>query len=320
MNVHHTPLVTIGIPTYNRADSYLPEALQSALDQTYPKLEIVVSDNMSTDRTEAMLRDQKDSRVRYFRQATRLIANDNFNFCLQQANGEYFQLLHDDDKIDPDFIETCVKAVPQGKRTGIIRTGLRVIGEDGKVQYEQPNSAMGLSDRQFLEIWLKGQSPTFLCNTLFNTACLREIGGFRSKTNLYQDVAAELELGFKFGRTEIGEIKATFRRHSSNMGGASATMKWIEDSHYLLDKIQQLVPDLDEEFRRRCKFYLCQWNYSRVKKMRTLSGRLHGYYLNYKGFDYVNPPFGLIYRTELRDRFGWRRIRRRCKRLLGRRP
>ena len=50
------PLVTIAIPTYNRADGYLKEAIQSALDQTYPNLEIIVSDNCSIDDTESIVK------------------------------------------------------------------------------------------------------------------------------------------------------------------------------------------------------------------------------------------------------------------------
>jgi len=48
-------LVTIGIPTYNRADGYLREALGAALAQTYPHLEILVADNASSDHTDTVV-------------------------------------------------------------------------------------------------------------------------------------------------------------------------------------------------------------------------------------------------------------------------
>ncbi len=63
------PLVTIAIPTYNRADGYLKQALQSAVNQTYKNIEIVVSDNCSPDNTEAVVRSYTDPRIRYFQQA-----------------------------------------------------------------------------------------------------------------------------------------------------------------------------------------------------------------------------------------------------------
>ena len=105
------PLVTIGISTYNRAGGYLRDALQSAVHQTYPALEIVVSDNCSTDDTEAVVRSFADPRIRYIRQAVNIGANNNFNFCIRQARGVYFLLLHDDDLIDEDLVETCVDAL-----------------------------------------------------------------------------------------------------------------------------------------------------------------------------------------------------------------
>ena len=99
--------VTVGIPTYNRADSYLKNALKSALAQRYENFEIVVSDNCSKDHTQALVEQMDDGRIRYFRQEKNIPANDNFNFCLQQARGDYFLLLHDDDLIDPDFVAAC---------------------------------------------------------------------------------------------------------------------------------------------------------------------------------------------------------------------
>lgn len=83
------PLITVGLPTYNRANSYLKLALQSALGQTYANLDIVVSDNCSTDDTEALVRGigVGDPRVRYFKQPRNVGENNNSNFCLQQAGG-----------------------------------------------------------------------------------------------------------------------------------------------------------------------------------------------------------------------------------------
>ena len=55
MTTDSFPLVSIGIPTYNRADGYLRECIESAINQTYPNIEIVISDNCSSDDTEALV-------------------------------------------------------------------------------------------------------------------------------------------------------------------------------------------------------------------------------------------------------------------------
>ena len=97
------PLVSIGIPTYNRADGFLKQALQSAVNQTYGNIEIIVSDNCSTDHTEDLVNEFSDSRIKYIKHNNNIGANNNFNFCVNSAKGDYFLLLHDDDLIDPDM-------------------------------------------------------------------------------------------------------------------------------------------------------------------------------------------------------------------------
>ncbi len=51
----HSPLITIAIPTYNRANGYFKQTLESVLCQTYEYIEIIVSDNCSTDNTEELV-------------------------------------------------------------------------------------------------------------------------------------------------------------------------------------------------------------------------------------------------------------------------
>ncbi|HET8985441.1 MAG TPA: glycosyltransferase family 2 protein, partial [Trueperaceae bacterium] len=145
-------LVTIGIPTYNRADGYLREALTAALAQTYPHVEILVADNCSTDDTERVVAEVGGDRVRYVKHPTNLGAQGNYNSLVERATGEYFLMLHDDDRIDPDFIETCVAALGD-ERPGLVRTGTRVIDGNGKVVYSRVNRAPGTTTKALLEAW-----------------------------------------------------------------------------------------------------------------------------------------------------------------------
>ena len=110
MEIIQRPLVSVGIPTYNRAAG-LRRTLQFICQQTYPNLEIIVSDNASPGpETEAVVREfaDVDPRVRYFRQATNRGAIPNFCFVLANATGEYFMWAADDDEWDERFIETCM--------------------------------------------------------------------------------------------------------------------------------------------------------------------------------------------------------------------
>jgi len=99
-----TPLISIVIPTYNRADM-LREALHSALNQTYPNFEIVVSDNASTDHTAEVVGSFNDLRIRYFRQTENIGVTPNWKYGVSQASADWITLLADDDHYLPDHLE-----------------------------------------------------------------------------------------------------------------------------------------------------------------------------------------------------------------------
>jgi glycosyltransferase involved in cell wall biosynthesis len=105
-----TPLVSVGIPTYNRPAG-LRRTLGQICGQTYSNLEIIVSDNASPDpETESVAREfaAVDPRIKYFRQPENRGPLENFRFVLARATGDYFMWAADDDEWDEKFIETCM--------------------------------------------------------------------------------------------------------------------------------------------------------------------------------------------------------------------
>jgi glycosyltransferase involved in cell wall biosynthesis len=305
MNSRARPLITIGLPTYNRAKNYLRRALQSAVNQTYPSLEIVVSDNCSSDQTAAVVSGFGDPRIRYFKQAANIGENNNSNFCLQQARGAYFLLLHDDDEIDRDFIEACMEAIKEDTTVGLIRTGTRVIDGNGAVLAATLNEVGGLSTTDFMLGWFSGKTALYLCSTLFNTAGLKELGGFQSKTLMYQDVVAEMRLAARYGRADVPEVKASFRRHGDNMGSAARLGEWVEDSLFLLDVMCELVPqEAKERVRREGMAYFCRTNYRHVSAIPSLFVRLKSYYVVHRRFGQTYSPIRYIARRQFH---GWKR-------------
>lgn len=98
-------LISVGMPVYN-GDAFLKDALNSLLAQTYSNLEIIISDNCSTDKTRQICLEYeaKDSRIRYVRQAQNIGATANFNYVLRQARGEYFMWAAHDDRWSPNYV------------------------------------------------------------------------------------------------------------------------------------------------------------------------------------------------------------------------
>jgi glycosyltransferase involved in cell wall biosynthesis len=303
MTAQSRPLVSIGITTYNRADAYLGEALQSAVAQGYPNLEIIVSDNCSQDHTEELVRSFEDPRIRYFKQEQNLGANGNFNFCLEQARGAYFLLLHDDDLIDPDFVELCMDAADDATHFGVLRTGARVIDGEGRVISEKRNPAAGLSTAGFILAWFAHETPSYLCNTLYHTQRLKEIGGFRSKANVYDDVAPLIQLAARHGRVDVADVKASFRRHESNSAAANAPSvveRWCEDSLHILEIMCEEVPEAADVLRKEGLVYFTRRNYRHAEGIGSRAVRAKMYWSIYKRFDYSYSPFRFLYRRMVR--------------------
>ena len=104
---------SIVIPTYNRA-RFLRRSIGSALNQTHPDVEIIVSDNASTDDTADVVREYGD-RVRYHRNETNLGLWGNFEIAPELATGEFFAWLTDDDIVREDFAARASAALSSGQ-------------------------------------------------------------------------------------------------------------------------------------------------------------------------------------------------------------
>jgi len=133
------PLVSILIPTHNRVEK-LRVALDSALAQTYRPIEVVVSDNASSDTTqdtcEAYAQDHPE--IRYFRQAENLGATRNFEWLRGTARGEFLMFLADDDWIDPDYVSACLDAFNDRPQSSLVAGDAVYSRPDGTQHTEPP--------------------------------------------------------------------------------------------------------------------------------------------------------------------------------------
>lgn len=109
---HNAPLASIGLPTYNRVDQ-LRHAVGSVLAQDYPNIELVVSDNASTDGTQEWCEElsRRDNRVRYIRQQTNIGLTANYAAVFREARGEFYMAFADDDWLDASYVSQCVQAL-----------------------------------------------------------------------------------------------------------------------------------------------------------------------------------------------------------------
>jgi glycosyltransferase involved in cell wall biosynthesis len=136
------PLVSIIITSYNRA-GLISKAIASALNQDYPNLEIVISDNCSTDDTDTVIRKYiSDPRVKYSRNEKNIGMIPNFRKATYElSKGEYITYISSDDYlIDNAFVSDCIKLVKQDKNILLVHGRMAFNNTKTGVVWEMPES------------------------------------------------------------------------------------------------------------------------------------------------------------------------------------
>lgn len=121
LSVQEKPLVSICIPSYN-GERFIAEAISSALSQTYSPIELILSDDASTDQTVAIAQSFQANTSMNF-----VILNhsnyglaQNCNFCLTQAQGKYIKFLFQDDVLTPNCIAEMVNLAEKNQKIGLV--------------------------------------------------------------------------------------------------------------------------------------------------------------------------------------------------------
>lgn len=234
MKIESTPLVSICIPTYN-GELYIAEALESAIQQTYPNLEIVVTDDASRDDTLLIVDGfkSKTSIPIYIHKHTPAGIGSNWNFCVSKANGAYIKFLFQDDVLLSDCIERMM-ALMVNPKVGMVYSKRDFIIDDlteknkqfiayyGNLHHywENLNIIEGvisgkdyLKDRQFLNSPKnKIGEPS---NVLLRKECFEKVGYFDEvleqalDSDYWYRVMRYYDIGF------LDEVLAKFRLHAS---------------------------------------------------------------------------------------------------------
>jgi glycosyltransferase involved in cell wall biosynthesis len=120
------PLVSIGVPTYNR-NVGIKKTLDSVLSQQYSNLEIIISDNHSTDNTQEIIESVKKDHpeIKYWRQKVNIGMVPNFEFVLRKASGKYFMWVADDDELEPGIIQKYVAFLEENPGYSLVSGQIR---------------------------------------------------------------------------------------------------------------------------------------------------------------------------------------------------
>jgi glycosyltransferase involved in cell wall biosynthesis len=214
-----TPLVNVGIPTYNGA-KYLRESVESVLAQTFRDFELVIIDDLSSDETWIIAEEyaRKDPRVSAVRNNRRLGLVANFNRCIESTKGRYICVWHQDDVMMPENIEYKVALLEANPQVGFVHSNVLMIDDQGQVLSEH----WELDSRQdyvwagrdfFLKMIQPGKNYVCCPSVLARRECYERLGNFRSELYFTCDWELWMRFSLYYDVGCLGAPLVHFRRH-----------------------------------------------------------------------------------------------------------
>lgn len=260
------------MPVFN-GENYMAEAIDSILCQTYQNFELIITDNASTDGTEALCREYmaRDSRIRYYRNEHNVGPNPNFCRAFELSTRRYFKWACHDDRIAPTYLEKCVAVLDRAPEVVVCHSLTRVITDHGDDMYQD---LAGLDSARKAE-----RFAAILLRTHWGMDILGVIrADALARTRLLQPyfgsdkaLLAELALQGPLGRVEeplfinrdhpgrtmrAYSFAGRLRFHDPAGGGQKILPQWSLYKDYVR-AVRTHVRDPAE--RRRCHLILARW-------------------------------------------------------------
>jgi len=264
MNTTDVPLISIIIPVYNGSD-FLSQAIETAVNQTYTNIEIIVVNDGSTDNgmSEKIALSYGD-RIKYYAKENGGVSSA-LNYALERMSGEWFSWLSHDDLYYPQKIEKQIEFINSLPKTvtvknSVIHCATESIDKNGKV-IKTPN----YSDVEIVEDTLTtivGNVFNYRlsgCSFLIPYDCYKEFGGFREDIRTVSDV--EYWYRLLFGGCQFycmkNDILVQNRSHGKQVGKTKVSLfdEEIEKLHIqIVDKLATYINGNDNRVIE--KFYL----------------------------------------------------------------
>lgn len=239
------PLVSVIIPCYN-AEKYVEEAIRSIMTQTYPNLEIIVTDDCSSDNTLMILETlaAEDSRIQVIKNKENLKIVKSLNNMIEVAQGKYIARMDADDISLPERIEKQVNFMEENPEYGLCGTNAWIIDENGRIQGRRLLPENNNEIAFFMAFFSPVYHPSILCVAKL------------LKENLYSEdfpIAEDYELWFRLQRVKnvkFYNIQKNLLKYRKNRLQSSKTqnLSQIESSKKILKKYKEDA-ELDSHIR-----------------------------------------------------------------------
>ncbi|MEV0830797.1 glycosyltransferase family 2 protein [Nonomuraea rubra] len=283
--MHDSDLVSVALPVRNGADR-LEAVVGSVLAQDHPHLELVISDNASTDATEELCRDLAagDPRIVYHRHPRNIGLLGNFMHAARISRGAYVRWIGDDDRLEPHCVSAALAAFAADERLILVTNQVAYSGPEGEVTVPYTGTELGSDDpvTRFAEMLrLLNESP-YLIDPLYGLLRRGPATGIPRRNMLREDevFAAKLALAGPWAHVpevlshrnwrleRIGRVARrldvpSWQSRLANTLQCRELLRWVRDA--------ELTPALTGEQRRRARSEVMRM-YAR-RQRRTLAHR-----------------------------------------------
>lgn len=215
--------ISIAVTVYNRRD-YIIRAIESALDQTIPATVKVFEDCSPDPGIRGMVEDRFADRIKYYRNAERRGLFGNWNVCLDSCTTPWISILHDDDYLAPNFIETMMALAQEAPGCGIYFSSIIHVDQSGKL-LPIPSSSVPGSFRRLDPRSLAHANDMLFPGQLFRCDLARGLGGFREASQFCGDWEMWFKLAYYFGAAQTSSPVAYSRSHEGIERGTNKIVR-----------------------------------------------------------------------------------------------
>jgi glycosyltransferase involved in cell wall biosynthesis len=251
------PKVSIVMAAYNH-ERFVGRAVQSVLDQTFSDLELVITDDASTDGTAAVIERFTDPRIRFLRFAQNRGQYVAVNHCLREVQGEYVAVLNSDDVYLPTKLALQVAFLDAHPEVGAVFGRVRTVdGADRPVRSKQHFLSRNRSRFAWLNWFFYKDNRLCHPSMLLRRRCHQVAGGYDARYAQLADYDLWTRMCMQCEIHILPDEVAAFRWHGANMSGRrpdSIRRCWWEhrrilDNFLAIDNLaflQQVFPEAQQ--------------------------------------------------------------------------
>jgi hypothetical protein len=227
--------LSILIPTVNR-DYCVGRAIDSALAQTSPDVDIIVSNNGSTDRTRELLDGYADPRLRVFHHTSTMPVAAHSNLLIDEARGELIVGLSDDDWLEPTFAERMLDLFTRHPELSFAYARCWV--HVGDRAFPSPEAPEVEGTLPFFQNYFAGERHLFWCACVSRTASVRRLFPYPPNLQI-GDMYLWTQLAFDGPVGCVPEVLAHYTYLVDNASLGIPVGVWAQETRQLTERIER---------------------------------------------------------------------------------